>query len=111
MESSWWPTPTLRARAGRFGGVEATGSGGGSGWSRWGGGRWVWGGEWEPFNFSPRVDAPMNIYTRVVPVGVSSLVDIEALAGHWRQFEDGTIGDAEFPDKTVQYRNPSVSPE
>ncbi len=84
---------------------------GGSRELRWGGNHWVWGGGWEPFGFSERAGGPVHMYTRVIPVGASSLVDVETLAGYWRQFDDGTIGDAEFPDKTVEYRDPSVSQE
>lgn len=73
---------------------------------RWGGSHWVWGDEWEPFSFSARLDGPVHIYTRVVPVGVSTLVDIKALEGYWQQFDDGTIGDDIFPAGDLQFRDP-----
>jgi len=75
---------------------------------RWGGSHWVYGEDWEPFSFAEVVNGPEDVYTKVWPVGVSTLINTEKLHGFWADFQAGTIGDAEFPSGKFEYLDPEL---
>jgi len=74
---------------------------------RWGD-HWVYGADWEPFSFAEIQGGPSSIYTKVWPVGTSTLIDVDLLHYHWDQFDAGVAGDAEFPAKAFEYLDPEL---
>jgi len=59
-----------------------------------------------PFPFSTSVGVPVEIFTQVFVLGMSAYIPVQEVADAWARLDAGTIGDAEFPAMTTQYRDP-----
>ncbi len=61
---------------------------------------------WTPFDFSSSADEPLEPYTQVFLLGASALVPLADMERYWAAYENGTIGNGQFPALIKEYRDP-----
>lgn len=63
-------------------------------------------GEWQQFAFGSSLDEAIRYNSQVFVMSLSTLQSEQRMRAHWAAFDNGTIGDGQFPALIKEFRDP-----